>query len=329
MRHPSVRQKLLSVDTTRKVIDSVRREGLKSTAMKVGSKLVSRNQTAWKALGYVRNKRYYSAVQSDNIQGSTPDTKLAVILHLYYPDRWPVIKKKLSRIDVPFDLFVSVQPHDRDLVLDSASSYHRSTSILSIPNRGRDVLPFLVIAGKIAKSGQYEYLLKLHSKKSPHRPDGDEWIDSLLDQLIPSSTANVIQVLNKSDTGIVGPADHIVSLSRYMGGNRDKMLSIMKLITDDEKAVAMMKETSKYPFFGGTMFWSRLDLFDPILNSKLTPVDFSSERGQVDATAAHALERIFGGILHNIAGKKMYCIKNGAVKKLQNKEYTSHYKYAD
>lgn len=329
LRHPSVRQRLLSVDVARKVAGSMRREGVKSTARKIGATLISRNPTAWNLLGHVRNKRYYSAVKMNSAPSQKTDAKLAVVLHLYYPDRWPAIKEKLSRIDVPFDLFVSVQPHDSGLQLDAASQYHLSTSIVSIPNRGRDVLPFLVILKEIAKSGQYEYLLKLHSKKSPHRPDGDQWIDSLLDQLIPSSVVEIVKTLSKADTGMVGPADHVVSLSRYMGGNRDKMLTTMKLITDEKKTLAMLGDASKYPFFGGTMFWSRIDLFDPILNSELTPVDFSSERGQVDATTAHALERIFGAILHDIAKKKMYSVKGGAVKKLQNKEYTSPYKYAD
>ncbi|MEO5949056.1 MAG: rhamnan synthesis F family protein, partial [Candidatus Saccharimonas sp.] len=81
-------------------------------------------------------------------------------------------------------------------------------------------------------------------------------------------------------------------------------------------------------FFGGTMFWCRLDFLEPLLRSpEATPADFNSERGQVDATTAHAVERLLGGLLHTVSKKKMYSVKDTAIKELPKKPYNEKYKF--
>jgi lipopolysaccharide biosynthesis protein len=240
---------------------------------------------------------------------------------------WPAIKEKLANINIPFDLFVSVQNRDKDIVLDRVSKYHKITNTIAVPNRGRDILPFMLMANKISEEKQYKYLLKLHTKKSLHRIDGSEWLDSLLSQLIPSDISGIINTLEKTSTGSIGPADHVVSLSRYMGDNRNRMREIIELITDKKKVKNIMDTPSKYPFFGGTMFWCRMDFLSPLLKSSITPADFNSERGQVDGTTAHAIERILGRVLHTVSNKKMYVVKKAVVSELPEKSYTGHYKH--
>jgi hypothetical protein len=71
-----------------------------------------------------------------------------------------------------------------------------------VPNRGRDVLPFLTVVGRIRELGQYEYLLKLHTKKSLHRKDGAKWLDELLSTLLPEDTNLILERLNDEKTGV-------------------------------------------------------------------------------------------------------------------------------
>lgn len=285
-------------------------------------------EKTWRILRKGRNKKYKKIISSINIKRS-PQTKLAVVIHLYYTDLWVAIKEQLSNVNVPFDLFVSVQMKDKDIILEKISKYHNETNIIALPNRGRDILPFLIVAEKIHNENQYEYLLKLHSKKSPHRKDGSEWLRSLLEQLVPQDTSEIIRVLSKPDTGVIGPEDHLVSLSRYMGANRERIMMIIKDLSNKTNANEILDAANEHPFFGGTMFWCRVDFLLPLINSKITPADFNTEKNQVDGTTAHAIERVLGKIMHNILDKKMYALKDSVIYEVNRKSYNSEYKYVE
>jgi glycosyltransferase involved in cell wall biosynthesis len=326
LRHPNIVMRGLNTRYPRRLRESIKKDGTRVTAKRVARKVVKRSRWAWRVFLYTRNVKYQKLTKSFDIVKS-PNTKLAVILHLYYPDLWPVVKDRLKDIDVPFDLFVSVQERHRDTMLDRVSAHHMATNIMPMPNRGRDVLPFLLVTKRISLEGQYQYLLKLHSKKSPHRDDGSEWFDSLLSELIPSDISSIITTLEEPSTGVIGPVDHVVSLSRYMGANRDRVGTILESITDKKTVRNILENPRKYPYFGGTMFWCRVDFLLPVLNCGLKPSDFESEKGQVDGTAAHALERIFGKMLHAVTNKKMYVVADGVVSELPEKSYYTSYKY--
>lgn len=326
LRHPNFLRRLLTLRLLRVILQSLRNDGVKLTVRKILARLASRIQVLWKTIGYIRNKRYQKILGVWGVETST-EAKLAIVVHLYYPDMWPLLSEKLAMIDVPYDLFVSVQDRDKDTKLKRVNKYHKSTNIIALPNRGRDVLPFILIARKISELGQYQYLLKLHTKKSPHRTDGNVWLESLLDELIPQDTRPIINTLEQPNTGAIGPANHIVSLSRYMGGNRQRIISLIVSASSEKTVDTIFSDLSKYPFFGGTMFWCRMDFLQPLLSSYLTPADFNTERGQVDATTAHAIERVFGKILHEVTNRKMYMVKNGQVDELPKKSYHAKYKY--
>ncbi len=327
LRHPNIVMKVLSMRYPKVVMESVKKDGARTTSIKAIRKVAIHNKWAWNTLWRVRNNKYKRTIRSFAIQKS-PNTKLAVVLHLYYIDLWPSIMKKLSSIDVPFDLFVSVQIKDKDISLDKINKYHKMTNIVALPNRGRDMLPFMMIVSKLCEdTNQYRYLLKIHSKKSLHRDDGNEWLNSLLGQLIPNDISNVIKVLEDRKTGLVGPADHVVSLSKYMGDNKERIRKIAETMTDKKTVKQMLDSPSKYPFFGGTMFWGRLDFLTPLLECGITPADFNTERGQIDGTTAHAIERILGKILHTVTQKKMYVVDKAIVSQLPEKSYTANYKH--
>ncbi|MDB5162030.1 MAG: hypothetical protein JWM52_538 [Candidatus Saccharibacteria bacterium] len=328
LRHPSILMKILKTRYSQAVINSIKKDGTRATVIKIGAKVASRNKWVWRTVGYTRNRKYEKLTQSFKFEKSH-NSKLAVIVHLYYPDMWPLIMKKLSNINVSFDVFVSVREQDKDITLDKISKYHKSTNIVALPNRGRDVLPFMLIVKKISESNHYSYLLKIHSKKSPHRTDGNEWLNSLLDQLVPKNVSGIIKTLEKTDTGVVGPADHVTSLSRYMGGNGVKIRSVLEPIVGKHVTTLLLNAPSKYPFFGGTMFWCRVDFLAPLLKSGISPSDFNSERGQVDATTAHAIERTLGKLLHAASGRKMYIVKDSVVSVLPEKPYTAKYKFVE
>lgn len=233
--------------------------------------------------------------------------KLAVVAHLFYPDLWSEFAERLSKIDEPFDLFVTLNQKDADF---TPSLPGKDIKIITyvVPNRGRDVLPFIYVARRLERAG-YEYVLKLHSKKSKHRTDGSTWLTEVLDGLVPDTTTvkKIIEVLNQPATGLVGPANHLVSLKRHMGSNAPILENLLGRAYDKKTAKEIMTAPEYSPYIGGTMFWARLDALKPLLTLDLMPDDFQSEHGQVDGTTAHAVER-FIGVSAKLEQKDIYLV---------------------
>lgn len=270
------------------------------------------------------NRQTFPAYQLAN----PANKKLAVVVHLFYPDLWPQFKERLDKINEPFDLFVTLNQKDADFAPTVNDKNVRVTTYV-VPNRGRDVLPFVYVARRLEQAG-YEYVLKLHSKKSKHRSDGSTWLNEVLDGLVPDSETarKAIEALNNEDTGIIGPANHLVSLKRHMGGNAPILENLLMRAYDKKVAGEIIASPEYYPYIGGTMFWARIDTLRPLLQLDLMPDDFQSEHGQIDGTAAHAVER-FIGVAAKLEQKNVYLVANGGLEKVDlSAPHTSKYTFA-
>jgi len=284
------------------------------------------NRTSEVAAQYSKNKNNIDRFPMYNITREK-NKKLAVVVHLYYIDLWDEINAKLATIDEPYDLFITLNARDA-VFTPTPASFSTQVFAFVIPNRGRDVLPFLYVARRIKAAG-YEYILKIHSKKSKHRQDGSSWFSDMLDGLLPSQKVvnSIIKQLSAKETGIIGPENHLVSLDRHMGSNAPILNHLLSRSFDNKVAKKVLAEKTKYPYFGGTMFWVRTDMLDPILDLQLMPDDFQSEHGQIDGTTAHAVERLFG-IAARLQNRKMYIITNAGDLKPAPQIVVGKYRYA-
>jgi len=256
------------------------------------------------------------------------NARTAVIVHLFYPDMWPKIAERLERIDHPFDLFVTVVAENANIDLGKVSRHHGETNILVVPNRGRDVLPFLTLATRIRELGKYEFLLKLHTKKSLQREDGEIWFRETLEDLLPDDLTAIWRELGRKSTGVVGPGRQLVSLKRHIGSDEALMRWVLSPLSDEREGQEVFVHPENYPYFGGTMFWCRMDFLDPLLDLFLLPSDFPSENGQTDGTLAHAVERVLGGALHYVGGREMFEACDGEVQLVSlNRSYDRPYRF--
>ena len=155
-------------------------------------------------------------------------------------------------------------------------------------NRGRDLLPFLHVAERLIDDGE-ELVLKLHTKRSTHRVDGDRWRTELIDSLAAPAAYDRIARNFQSDPslGLVGPAGHIRRVSDFPGANDESLAYLAR-----RSGVAIDKASSW--FCAGSMFWIRLRALRPVLDMHLATSEFEIETGQIDGTLAHALERFIG-----------------------------------
>jgi lipopolysaccharide biosynthesis protein len=249
----------------------------------------------------------------------TASAYTAVIIHLYYTDSWQLLTKSLKSLNTPFDLFVTMPPQNEDFA-EKIYKVFPNARVLIVPNRGRDVLPFLQIAQHLEAKG-YKYVLKLHSKKSPHRKDGEQWFKELVQTLLPekaSTLDKLLGTLGDKNTGIIGPKGQYISLMVNFPPNGPRIAEALSRIYEPTLTDKIIRRRRQYGFFGGTMFWARLDALKPVLDSHFEISRFNPERGQIDATFAHALERIFS-LVPEINKRDMYEIGPAHIKKLEYK----------
>jgi lipopolysaccharide biosynthesis protein len=234
---------------------------------------------------HVSNRRGGVRMKETPAMGESP---IAVLVHVHYPEIWRDISGLLAeRLRVPFRLIVTTS-HPEDQIVVPKTPVLRSARILRVENRGRDILPFLQA---LAATDGFDLGLKLHTKKSPQRTDGAEWLAEILNSLLPSGTGvpKIIKRLRADRRiGFVAPDGFCLSVRPWVLLNAPGMLAVRHTLgaslTEDDLADTY--------FAAGSMFWFRRPalaaLADPCVRAL-----FEAEQGQFDGTIAHAMERLF------------------------------------
>jgi lipopolysaccharide biosynthesis protein len=254
-----------------------------------------------------RLKALYPGEWKRQFTAKPTTSRVAVVVHVHYTDLVPQIVEALAAIPVQFDLLVtnsSGSPVEIDMA--AMPSLDR-LQVFDIANHGRDILPLvsLVNAGLL---DDYELVFKVHTKKSAWREghadlggSGDEWRESFFSELV-GSVENVTRVLHEfaSDPslGILTSTGNVLG-PEFWGGDRDIVGSLLRRIQLD-------LEPDGLRFAAGSIYWIRGFLLQGLRSFELSASDFDVEAGQVDATTAHAIERIIG----IVAGEAGYDIRD-------------------
>ncbi|MBL4929606.1 glycoside hydrolase family 99-like domain-containing protein [Fuscibacter oryzae] len=214
----------------------------------------------------------------------------AIVVHVFYPDLWPEFRSILRGIEVGYDLFVTLtwrgEESDRLKALIQ-KDFPRAT-VVAVPNRGRDILPFLHLVNAGVLDG-YRAVAKLHSKKSPHRVDGDQWRRHLIRGILPENglATRLAAFLADDQAGIwVADGQHFKGAA-WWGSN---LACARQLLARIEVGV----EAEALAFPAGSIYWLKPLVVGLLKSLRLTPQMFEEEAGQLDGTLAHAVERALG-----------------------------------
>lgn len=257
----------------------------------------------------------------------TEGAETAVVVHLYYPERWDAIEARLTCLEAgDYDLFVSLNRRDRGYA-QHLLGFHNECTIWTVRNSGRDIAPFLQLLPLLKDAG-YRNVLKLHSKKTQHRADGEEWFSDLLAEVLPSGPI-VRELLTylESHVALAGPADHFVSLSRYMGDNGVRLESFLAQLYSPSVARMVSTNLSHYGYFAGTMFWASLQALEPLMRLQFG-LRALVERGRKDGTVWHAAERLIG-VIAQVDNVDLVGLRRGGLVKLTEHDVITEYKYAE
>ena len=219
-------------------------------------------------------------------------SKYAIHVHVFYHEVWADFSSKLNDVDVDIDVYVTIINFgDKSIELrDEILAEHPDAVVVLMPNHGRDIFPFVYLVNSGVFAG-YDAVCKIHTKKSPHRKDGAEWRDHLVDGLLRGNdTRRYLDAFTNDTSASVWVADcQHYDDEKWWSTNFDKTSDLLR-----RAEIFARREHLSFP--AGSMYWLKPEVLDTIRGLSLTEFDFDREAGQVDSTLAHAFERGLGYI---------------------------------
>jgi lipopolysaccharide biosynthesis protein len=250
--------------------------------------------TAWVRRGGAGRPALFPAAWRAGAGVTTADpSRVAVLLHVHFPELVDEILAQVALIPVPVDLIVT-NSSGTELTLTPPGNV-RNVRLLPVENHGRDIWPTVAVVNS-GLLDPYLAVLKVHTKKSAWREghaelsgSGETWRSGLLGQLL-GSRKNVEEILDgfRSDPGLgVLTADGSVLGPEFWGDNQRNTRELAR-------RVEHVLDDDALRFAAGSMYWCRGIVLQGLRSLNLTEIDFEPEAGQVNATTAHAVERLIG-----------------------------------
>lgn len=220
-----------------------------------------------------------------------PSAKIAVHIHLFYPEYAEKFAQLLSNLKFDFDLFVSVCSAVDAIFVKNIFlriTPERRTTVKTVENRGRDIAPFLLSFPEIWSD--FDFVLHLHSKRSPHTGFGAKWSDWIFRNILsdPNITLAALRHIEENPNLAMLFPDNYRDIKRFAGwgGNEGRSRALLARFGFEDV------EFPAHPHFAaGSMAWFRTKPFASFID-KIGIDDFETEDGQVEGTLAHVLERL-------------------------------------
>lgn len=218
--------------------------------------------------------------------------KIAIQAHIFYLDLLKEMVAACKNMPYKFDALISIVDEGAAKKVQAAFkkiSNAEKVIVRVVPNRGRDVAPFLAGFGDLLPA--YDFVAHIHSKKSLY--SGSEqfnWRKYLFNALLGNSKRVKKIFKTFADNQSVGviyprPAPNVPYAAFNWLSNREVGLQLLT------RAGIAPNKTDYFDFPAGTMFWARTQALQKFFDLHLTFDDFPPERKQNDGTLAHAFER--------------------------------------
>lgn len=280
----------------------------------------------WKKTG-VRKTQFLDDISIAQKPNQTGKTLIGVHLHLYYEDLLDEFCTYFNNIPEKFDLYISCKKGAGQSEITSRANQIKNVDkvvVKETQNRGRDIAPFYVLFKKELQ--KYEYVLHVHSKKSLYTGgEKAEWRHEALDGVLKDEemVAETLRLLRQADprTGLVfGEMTSMLPPMAlhwlYNSGRGSQLLSRMHIPFENHMLF--------YPV--GSFFWAKTEAIRPLFDLNLSYQDFDEEKGQIDGTLAHALERVIACVVRN-QGMNMYIFDPETSTYSVNKSYKCFKQY--
>lgn len=226
--------------------------------------------------------------------------KVALVMHLYYPDKLAESCSFAMRFPKQTHLIITTSDEQKKAkILEVFSGKEfASLDVRVIENRGRDVSSLLVGAAEVFDA--YDYVCFFHDKKTLQTKPGSigaGFAYKLQENLFASSdfVCNVISLFaNNHRLGMISPpaphhGDYFFTLGTDWGPNYQKTRKLAR----DLGFRAPISEKFMPVTALGTCFWFRGKALKPLSDHHWRYDEFPPEPNNADGTILHAIERIY------------------------------------
>lgn len=219
--------------------------------------------------------------------------RTAIIVHAHYAEPLEEILKGIPE-NRHQDVFITLAAEPNAKILATVAIWAKNANLLFFPNRGRDIRPFLG-AIDVVKSKGYRYFIKIHTKKSVHRSDGNQWSEALTKPFLAAISTRAIETYLEAnrDVALVAPAGHVLDGVQFMGSAQN-----FRWLQKMCEHFGLALDYNGFQFVAGSMFAGRVSDLMVFANDGWLASMFEEEMGRRDGTLAHAMERMFGLACH-------------------------------
>lgn len=232
-------------------------------------------------------------IQLDHSKNRVQNFDFCVHLHCYYPELLGEFASAFRALPAGCEVIITVcTAADQQFVENYLRSFEIDINyrVELTPNVGRDIASFLIAARKIWS--RHEWVLHLHTKRSPHITWGDEWRRYLIDSLIGSTeTISAIgQLIADNPNAAVVFPENFYEIKKFTLENHN--IDASRVVLNSLGVDATFADHG-VPFPAGSMGFYRTSKLNGIADRFSSYEMFDEEKGQLDRTVAHVLERIF------------------------------------
>ena len=238
--------------------------------------------------------------------------RVGLHIHAYYTDIFPEILRRIEKNRIRPDLLISVTSESARLIVAVHLENYLggAVDIRVVPNRGRDIGPFLTEFGETIRQ-KYDLIGHLHTKKTADLKDestGRNWYEFLLENLLggraPMADIILGRMAEDQDVMMVFPDDP------YIVGWGNNFSFAESLLSD----LGIKSSYRELCFPIGTMFWARPNGLKALFDLNLSWEDYPEEPLPYDGSLLHALERLFGILVTHSGGSILLTHVSGSTR---------------
>ncbi|MBQ8912842.1 MAG: rhamnan synthesis protein F, partial [Lachnospiraceae bacterium] len=233
-----------------------------------------------------KNLQWNYILSSDtmNDKDAAKDKKIALVMHIHFMDLIPECARYASSMPDGCDMYLTTNTEEKKIKIEEEFSKlpHGKLDVRVVPNRGRDVGPFLVEFRPYLKD--YDYVCHVHDKKAGQSKPGSIGLSfayKCFENVLKSKeyVSNILDVFEKNErAGLLSPpppnhSDYYFTLGLEWGSNYENTAKLAKELGMDVSIKADKEPIAPL----GSFFWARAKALYPLFEKEWTYDDFPEE----------------------------------------------------